>query len=99
MTEAGLDTDYHHSIPKQYVRALSEKHAFFDIISATLCKERTPEQVLKKIDKTLYSGKKRLLLVLENLDRNESEDFHLDKIEATLPACIVLFDKGRGAGF
>jgi hypothetical protein len=84
MTEAGLDTDHLVGIPKQYVRALTEKHTIFDTIVTFLHEERIPEKVLSVIEKTLCYEKKRLVLVLEDLDRNENDDFQLDKVAATL---------------
>ena len=83
MSEARLDIDHLVGIPKRYVQVLSEQHAFLDVIT-TLYEEGTPEQVLKKIDKTLCYERKKLVLVLDDLDRNESNDFQLDKVEATL---------------
>jgi hypothetical protein len=84
MTNAGLDTDHLIGAPKKYVQALAKIHTFFDIVSELFYEENTPEKNLKRIDDTLKNEKTTLVLIIEDLDRNEGCDFQLDNIEATL---------------
>jgi hypothetical protein len=85
MTQKGIYTDLLIKIPQRYIRALSKIHTTFDVIFSFLENDRNdPEKLLKKIGRVLELERKQLILVIENLDRNESDDFTIDDIQATL---------------
>jgi|GEM_PF-6445466 len=84
MTMVGLDTDHLTHIPQQYVRALAKTHTIFDIITELFREVNIPENVLKKIDNLLRSEGKKMVLILEDLDRNKNNDIRHDSVDATL---------------
>jgi len=84
MTESGLEIDHLIGIPRQYVRALAKTHAVFDAIVEAFYKSKTPEEILNAIDNVLCYKQKKLVLILEDLDRNQSDDFKLENVVATL---------------
>ena len=83
MNEAGIDTDSLIGVPEQFVQAISKTHNFLDAFF-TLFRENDPDFILKKLDNVLIKSKKILVFVVEDLDRNESQNFILSDIFATL---------------
>jgi Cdc6-like AAA superfamily ATPase len=59
-------------------------HSIFDILTTLFDRNVSPEKVLQKISETLQGENKHLILVLDDLDRNDGVDFDDDDIEATL---------------
>ena len=84
MTKEGLDTDHLVGIPIQYIQALAKTHRIFGVIDAIFSEKSIPDKVLEKIDEALCFENKKLVLILEDLDRNKNNDLQLDSIEATL---------------
>jgi hypothetical protein len=85
MTQKGIYTDHLIKIPLLYIQALSKVHTILDVMFLLLINNNDdPKELLKKIGKALELEHKRLVLIIENLDRNESDDFKFDDIQATL---------------
>jgi hypothetical protein len=80
--EHGIDTNDLHSIPKQYVRVLAKINSIFDVFSF-LFESPTPEELLQKIGNVLQCEQKQLLLIIDDLDRNEVDNFKVDDVIAT----------------
>ena len=73
------------NLPKNYRHAMADSGNFIArILAALLSGWQSPRDVLKKIDAVLYRIDKRLIVFLEDIDRNRRTDMFFNEITALL---------------
>jgi hypothetical protein len=71
------------NIPDSFVDALYGTHHWFKVASGLL-KPKQPEDVLSRLDSLLKIHNKKLLIVIENIDRNEHPEHLVNTIAGVL---------------
>ncbi|MDF1642451.1 P-loop NTPase fold protein [Thalassolituus oleivorans] len=71
------------NIPDAFVDALYGTHHWFKVVSGLL-KSKQPEDVLSRLDGLLKIHNKKLLIVIENIDRNEHPEHLVNTIAGML---------------
>ena len=73
------------TLPTKYGRAIGDSgNVLARIISNMLCGWQSPIDILKKLDVLLDSIEKRMVIFLEDIDRNKREDVFFNEISALL---------------
>lgn len=73
------------SIPDNYIKALGgSKNSFLGFISHILISDAEPEKLLKKIDFILKASNLRVLIYIEDIDRNTSDEHIKEELPSLL---------------
>jgi len=73
------------TVPEQYVAAVdSAGNVFLKILTALATCWKSPLNILKRIDNVLIAIDKRLIIFLEDVDRNKNEETFFNEIAALL---------------
>jgi len=86
MEDLGIDTGEIHRIPEQYIHALKKTSTFAEQFLEIFVRsrDRTPKSVLSNLESLLLDNDLRLVLVIEDFDRNEHESFDMAEFTASL---------------
>jgi energy-coupling factor transporter ATP-binding protein EcfA2 len=73
------------TVPEQYVAAMdSAGNVFLKILAALATRWKSPLDILKRIDNVLIAIDKRLIIFLEDVDRNKNDEVFFNEIAALL---------------
>jgi hypothetical protein len=86
IAEAGINTDSIQGLPTKYLRVITGDSAWWERLSKVFISEfeNTPETILSNLIKVLQKEKCHLILIIEDIDRNEPKHFSVEDIFAAL---------------
>jgi len=70
-------------LPDSFAHALYGSSHWFSLLDAVF-RPDTPEEVIQRLNSLLISNNRKLLIVIENVDRNKERDLFIDVIAAIL---------------
>lgn len=78
-------------LPDAFANALYGSSHWFNLLNVTL-RPKVPEVVVQSLNDLLFSNNRKLLIVVENVDRNSDSDLFVDVISAILDKMRVNSD-------
>lgn len=104
MEAAGLDILELRGLPAAYAEAVGDLHPTLGSIAGSCAKEPSPDEILKGIDRRLRAAGLRLVVHIEDLDRNGGDSdagwpllYGLMERLRNLPTVVVVLACGTGA--
>ncbi|MDR2439464.1 MAG: KAP family NTPase [Planctomycetaceae bacterium] len=86
IAETGINTDSIQGLPTKYIRVITGESSWWERLLKVFINEfeNTPETILNNLIKILQQEKRPLILVIEDIDRNEPKHFSVEDIFAAL---------------
>lgn len=92
-----IDTYYVQSLPSEYVKYMSSEAHWFEKLAEPIFGSNNPSEQFERLSGLLETRKVKILLIVEDLDRNNGRDFDAQEIEGFLQQikqypniCIVI---------
>jgi hypothetical protein len=82
----GINTEPIRGLPTKYLRVITSDSSWWERLLKVFISEleNTPQKILDKLVKLLQKEKRHLILVIEDIDRNEPKHFSVEDIFAAL---------------